>query len=372
MSSTFNFKQFCKDASLSQDTIDVLTSEKFDDEITLKCLDGPRISEFEDLKSGEKVRLELALNDVFGRPDTFAHVRRSGDTSGAVGGAGVNIKQENTDGGPPITENPVSRQFLRDASPEPEKVTTTSLARDSRINALVDELLSDGQQFAGLKDLISLSNIKSSLDNKLKGEKPLLIGDFLTSSINVSYVDQELDVDIGVNTKLVVKKQKRPKVEEYTPALWSGASFRILLHLLKSGAASSVVEEYAEYSSMVSDYLEIYVPKGVYLLDFEHRHRVAREGRSWSDISSHDERRYLRFSDTKESSAVKPKTQRNRKRWQSRKLTDANGDTVCVNFNTKGCSYGAACRFSHTCSNAGCGGKHPQNACPKMPQKFKD
>ena len=68
---------------------------------------------------------------------------------------------------------------------------------------------------------------------------------------------------------------------------------------------------------MISDYLGMYIHQGVFLLDYEHRHRVAKEGRAWNDILRHDELKYLKHMS---ESNLRYKNQRKVKsKWTLRK-----------------------------------------------------
>ena len=138
----------------------------------------------------------------------------------------------------------------------------------------------------------------------------------------------------------MVKKSKKPPVEEYDVELWVAANFRIILHLIRLPVPYKVLCEYLEYSSVIAEYLGLYLQRGVFLLDYEHRIRVAREGRAWTDISSLDERRFLVFiQDSFEQTSKKTKKGKSRNRSSKVKL-DTSGDPICINYNARqGCSY---------------------------------
>ena len=68
MSAPFSFKAFTEKANLSQDSIDVLTKEKIDDEFALSRLTTEGIQSL-CLKTGEVLRLEHALDEEF-HPET--------------------------------------------------------------------------------------------------------------------------------------------------------------------------------------------------------------------------------------------------------------------------------------------------------------
>ena len=122
---------------------------------------------------------------------------------------------------------------------------------------------------------------------------------------------------------------------------------------------------------MIADFLSLYVNHGVFLLDEQHRHRVAKECRHWNDISSHDERRFLKHMTTPELSVGANSQSHAKKVSKSRSsrrrvVQDTEGNTVCWNFNArKGCEL-PSCRYSHVCAN--CMAKHPQYEW-KVPQK---
>ena len=285
----FNFKEFTKTAGFSSKTIAYLTEQNIDDETVLERLDPSRISVL-NISEGDQVRLQLACEKRFNRTIAAA----SDSSLGAIGGC---IKQEPgviSSAGDQAVGSPNTAAGNPVAITGQERPTTTSLARDSELNALLREFLGSNQGLSSFKDLLTLSDIKNAVEKK--GEKPLLIGDFLQSNINVSYIDLEEDVQLSGDTKLVVGKKRKPDITDYTPELWSGASFRILDHLVSTGSTIQIIQDYARYSSMICDFLEIYVHKGVFCLDFEHRHRVAKEGRRWDDISGHDERGFLKFA----------------------------------------------------------------------------
>ena len=350
MSKEFNFKTFVKDARITQKTIDVLVVTNFDEETVLEYLDASRISTL-DISDGDAIRLTLALDKHFGRASALKPTISS-----------VQVKTE-----PGATDTPLSAEATG-PDVRPKIPTTTSLARDVQLNNLVAEFLKVNDHLAGFKDLLSLSDIQASAVGSLKGERPLLIGDFLSNNINVNYFQNEEAVQLSDETRLVLGKKKRPDVADYTPELWSGASFRIICHLITNGATVKEVQEYAEYSSMIADFLQIYVHRGVFALDFNHRQRVCKEGRSWADISGHDERMFLKHQSNPIVSSTnykKGKNIRTKDTFQKKNVVlDSQGNPICFHYNGRGCSYGAKCIYSHVCLNTGCGQKHSQNACP--------
>ena len=370
----FNFKSFCKKYKFAQETIDVLTAQKLDDEFTLSLLTLDTILSLK-LATGEVYRLDAALNEVF-HPETLIK-----QEPGATASPEVN------------TTDPVASGEERQPV---QKETVQTLARDTKLAALLAEFLGSSEN-SGVKSLLDLGEIKRDSNSRAElerpqptpsrsdaiiqfrgvpksgiltkqGEKPLLISDFLSSNLNVSYgTDANEEVLLSSTTKLVFdKKTKKPEVWEYTPDIWSAASFRILVYLVQIGSASRTILEYADYSAMICDYLSMYVNQGVFKLDETHRYRVAYEGRVWNDICDHDQRKFLKFVESDHAS-TQPKNQPKRSKNQRRKVTDTEGRTVCWNYNSKrGCEL-TQCRYSHVCAD--CFSKHPQYECPKQKTK---
>ena len=356
MSGEFNFKTFVTQAKLATKSINYLTEQNLDDKFVLERLDTVRISTL-DISDGDQIRLQIALDELFDRPSPAEKApevlikQEPGATAGATASATVDVR-------------PKTGLIAPKPDADPPLETTTSLAKDARLNALVEEFLNSNQRFASLKDLLSLADIKSGVENR--GERPLLIGDFLHSNINFSYLESDEEVKLGSDAKIVVNKKKKPDVVDYTPELWIGANCRILNHLIDSGSDIQVIKQYSTYTSMIADFLEIYAHRGVFCLDYEHRHKVAKEGKKWDDISFHDQMRLLKYS-TKSKDSLKDqpkdKSKRSKGPFQKRnKKTDSDGRPICFNFNLqKGCNYGKGCLYSHVCLT--CEGNHSQTSC---------
>ena len=332
----FSFKEFTNAAGLSEESIQILSDQRIDSERRLRKLDYAKIAGLQ-LKQGEAISLEDECEQRW--PKGTATIKQESVDNGASGGS--TSTQEST------------------------KQTTKSLAADAELNKAVSDFIGSTQNLGGIKDLLTLSELRASVEAKSKGEKPWLIGDYLASNILKSYIEDESDEEIiSSTTKLVHShKAKKPSVQEYTPDIWAAASFRIIQHMFKSGTSQDVIKEYIAYSEMIADYLGLYRPHGVFMLDYEHRHRVAKEGRAWSDISRHDENRYLehvrKSEPVQKSKKVKPRFSSGR----ANSRADTEGRAFCVNYNKKsGCTYNP-CRYSHACSNAGCGAKHSAADC---------
>ena len=279
MSTDFSFKEFVKDVGLKPESIQILTEACVDTERACSLLTPARIANLQ-LKEGESMCLEAVCKERWPHNFGLATVKTEPEI-GAVGGAEAGA----TNRGETTADN---------GSSEVIKTTTKTLAKDPEVDKLLKGFLGISETLGGLKDLLALSDIKSSVEAKTKGEKPLLIADFLSSNINVSYIDNPEEEVISKSVKLVREgKTKRPSVQDYTPEVWAGANFRALKELVTNGASKETLLQYITYSSNICDYLCMYNQPGVFLLDHEHRHRVALEGRVWDDILRHDELRYL-------------------------------------------------------------------------------
>lgn len=290
----------------------------------------------------------------------------------------------------------------------PNFLTTSSLAADRQLNAQVDAYLGNGV-FTTSHDLLVLGDLRqqnqqatsstpttSSGELKEKEAKPLLIGDFLSSNFKVSYMNHENEVKVPLsnNAEIVVKNRfKKPAVTEYTPEIWNAANYRILQYLIRIGTSISVLFAYIEYSQMISDYLNLYDPKGVYMLDFEHRWSVVKERRPWNLISYHDKDRYLMYQHAKDAqlqkqlneSSVCPtcgkstnpdSSKKNRKgrggKPRLQKVLDDEGKPICFNYNlSHGCNANppGSCGFSHHCIS--CKGTHSKMDCPQLPPRLR-
>ena len=379
MTTPFNFKTFCKKFKFSQDTIEVLTKERLDDAVPLSMLGVDTILGL-GIVTGEQLRLEAALTETF--PPAIEPTVK---VEAAVSVEKLDLSSVDLHQG---TGQPPHQGVQQQSAFPSGQATTESLARDDRLAALLTEFLGANEN-TGVRNLIALGQnrhevrqpatdfsynpvIQSGIPALSRGERPLLIADFLTSNLNVSYGrDTEESVQLNASTKIVIdKKAKKLEVSEYTPEIWTAASFRIVVHLLQTGASSNTLLEYADYCAMIGDFLCMYVKKGVFLLDETHRYRVAKEARKWNNICSHDERRFLKHIDTAESAKLNNQSKRgNTSSRRKRTTVDSEGKSICWNFNNrKGCEL-TTCSYSHVCAD--CHSKHPQYECQKSSSKAK-
>ena len=377
----FSFASWCKDNSLPENTVKTLTDEHFTErELILEINDG-WISELKDLAEGEKVRLRLAIGKL-----SRSQVEGAVGGIPPFGGARPKIK----------TEAGVSQPSVeQEESGRVDFPTTGSLSRHRETNAQLAAYLNENAgQLAGLRDLLSLAGIQANTEAENRGElnvstppaerandKPLLIKDFIKSNIHRQYVSVVREVSLGDNTKLVVEDKgssqlvKKPEVHNYTVELWCAANSRIILHLIKTGVSRQVLQEYAEYTSWISDFLEIYVQRGVYCLDEQHRIRVAAEGRRWNDIYCHDRNQWLiarripqeiSTPTPQRSSSDSAKKPKSRQTQRPRKQLDHSGNPLCFNYNSKRGCENDPCTYTHLCNNPGCLGSHSAIECGRM------
>lgn len=274
------------------------------------------------------------------------------------------------------------------------QVTTNSLGQDRNLNAQVDAYLQGGvgnsaNDLLTLGDLQQRNPVNHPQTSASSGEpKPLLISDFLSSNFKVSYWlhEDKVKVPLGNGAEIVVNGQKRkPSLSDYTPELWNAANNRIIQYLFRIGTPATILFQYSEYSQMINDYLGLYFPRGVYLLDYEHRWKVAREGRPWNLICFHDKDRFLVFNHSKDlavakaldssDSSEKSSSKKSKKtggKTKRTKVLDNWNRPICFNFNsTEGCESDPpeSCKYSHHCIV--CKGNHSKVDCPDVPPRLR-
>lgn len=410
----FSFKAFCKDANISQETVDILTKERLDDEFTLVRVDFDTLQSLE-LVSGDIYRLEHAIDVLFKSDDTRKLKSKAatdasyggrkpsgvggadGGADGGAGGTGDNDEVESLGCVKDLKElqEEVERTRRRSTSvpvtphfPSPpvddfsspcnyKLPNATSLRNDERVSALLAHILGS-DDIQGVSNLLSLSSVRlrSTVDTgKKSGEKPLLIENFLSSNYNTRYTNsgsQEEKISLNSDVKIVIAKDfRKPKVSEYTPELWLAANSRILIYLLQNGYTKRTILEYSDYSAVIGDFLGMYDHDGVFLFDDHHRKRVAIEGRAWNDICSHDESSFLRIKKSlqkvesdpvPENTPVEKKSKPKAKTNVRRKVVlDEEGKSICWNYNSKKSCDAKPCKHSHVCIS--CFGKHSVLDC---------
>ena len=386
---SFDFDKWCKDNELPDQTIALLTEEHFTECNLILEIDIGWITDQTQLKQGEKVRLRLAIEKLRSDLSTPASTTEKGAVGGFADGflfdgTRPKVKQEPQSPGPasglPHNTAPSDRVTFP---------TTRSLAQHQQTKAQVAAFLSNPDQLSSLQELLSLVGIQAAVQNPSGGErdrlvdKPLLIKDFIKSNINRQYTSIIKEVALNDNTKIVVEDKgsnltKKPEVKNYTTEIWASANNRIILHLLSNNTPRKIVSEYVEYSGWICDYLDIYVQRGVFCLDEQHRLRVHSEGRAWNDLYAHDSNQWLiprrnpsEFSASTDQKGGKSKKATKKSGFQrSKKQLDTSGVPVCFNYNSKKGCEDENCIYSHVCNNPGCLGNHSCLDCGRVGPRF--
>jgi len=259
-SDKFVFKDFVKKYNIPKDVADLLTKEHYTEVELLRRLDFGWIAS-QDIPSGEKTRLQIAIEDLrtpsdvskqYGTFERFAgqfgqntgdmgpdvkpkiptHSGLQNPTSGvplqipAGGPGGVNLPPPASGfGGPappvptlstptasagatgPLTDN---QRLLAPSIPVP---TTTSLAADVKLQEALNNYLSATSQIPGFRHLLSLNQIQAQSTNTFssfaRGEKnALMIKDFLISTVNTVISHEVQELALSGNAKIVLGKPR--------------------------------------------------------------------------------------------------------------------------------------------------------------------
>ena len=116
--------------------------------------------------------------------------------------------------------------------------------------------------------------------SSLRGKRPLLIPDFVSSLPVVLEEDRETVLGVSGGTQIILKtnNQKKPQLANISFPQWSAAYFRIMHTLIKEGdlSSTSVVTNYISYSTKVSELAKIYpIPRVVQYDNLYHRMQFA-------------------------------------------------------------------------------------------------
>lgn len=196
-----------------------------------------------------------------------------------------------------------------------------------------------------------------------KGEKPLLIVDFVT---NIVPQDEEETLGNQGNAKIVVTYgPKKPKLETVTLPQWVIANTRIFYTLLSQGklANQATIQHYLTYTVKIMELSSKYDWKSILLYDNEFRNLQAVYNLPWSFDSNHLHTVMLQPKANQYNLSPKqPPTPNPNPRSTFANFT-SDGRVICRNFNgQKGCML-HSCNFAHVCNRkvAGkaCGLSHP-------------
>jgi hypothetical protein len=223
-------------------------------------------------------------------------------------------------------------------------VTTQTLARDSELSRLLDEYNKDGSDdLLRAQDAVNARYLGQFKQGELRGKKTLLIPDFVTSCLGVSY-DQE-DIELLTSKGPSFKLQGRTKkleAKDVSVAQWVSANIAILEQLMPS-LSSHELREYLSYTRQIGDLLQIYTSEAIFTLDNEHRKEVCLGVRRWSDISVHMDRFYLSHSLLKNSGGNVGNV--NAANTTSGKSRTNRFNHPCVRFNSREGCDNPTCKF---------------------------
>jgi hypothetical protein len=252
------------------------------------------------------------------------------------------------------------------ASEEKGLVTTQTLGRDAELARLLDAYNNDGSDgMLQAQDAVNASSLGVIRQGEPKVKKPLLIPDFITSCLGISYNNEDIELLTSKGPSFKLQgRAKKPEAKDVTVAQWIAANIAILEQLMPT-FSSSELRDYLSYTRQIGDLLQIYTTEAIFTLDNEHRKDVCFGVRRWCDISVHMDRFYLSHSLLKSSgnnSVASSGTNKPRK---------GRFNHPCTRYNTReGCSN-ESCKFQPICSIRGCRGAHPKHEHPAGGQDFR-
>lgn len=197
----------------------------------------------------------------------------------------------------------------------------------------------------------------------LRGKRPLLIPDFVSSLPVVLEEDREAVLGVSGGTQIILKTNnlKKPQLANITFPQWSAANFRIMHTLIKDGdlPSTSDVINYISYSTKVSELAKIYpIPRVVQYDDLYRRMQFA-SGCKWGTESQFIYQQSLHKPDATQPGSTKQTGRPPNKTAPT--INPATGKQVCYDFQRRqGCSYGTTCKYDHVCIKPQCLGDHPQ------------
>ena len=274
MPKDFVFKDWCDDNKIPETTVSILTKDHFIEKELLANIEYGWIASLE-IEAGEKIKLRLALEKLQrGDLPVPSVPSEFGAESLAFGGARLKVKTEPTDLSLPA---PLTDRGSSDSKSEASegRQTTTTLAKNKDLANALSAFLSTKGHLEGFRDLLSLAEAGTSnpagatisslaggervhdpvrISNlptapiKLEKPKPLLIRDFLVSTLSCQY-EHEDELFINESTKIVVSgKSKKPEVEKYTVEQWSAANLRIITHLFEQKSCTCTHQVFTIHS----------------------------------------------------------------------------------------------------------------------------
>lgn len=239
-----------------------------------------------------------------------------------------------------------------------------SLAKDKELNALLKEM---GETH--LTDLLTTSATVNPGQFTTKGEKPLLIPDFVAQPKGAYVGDTDEIVAVAGLTQLVMRGRKKPALDQITLPQWLSAACRILLQLItQEKLTPEGICQYLEYTAEVGDLCQTYTTSSVMLLDNAHRLRQSQSQCKWTDSNQHSRSFYL---ERRQPTTMGNRNNNKGNTSKARRALDTQGREICVSYNQTGGCYYPNCKYQHVCLVSGCGANHPKHQHDSTPPRFR-
>ena len=337
MAKKFSFNEWIESNHLKSETAEELKKQDFDGEEALRLLDSSDLAALE-ITRGQRKLLEKAIHDL----------------------TGVSTKTTMKDHQQPIT--------------------TSSLAKDTGLNSLLQQLETDGgldaiingsiEDHGAAKQKTHEMGATARLDtdpqvflgpNKPKGttDPPLLIPDYVQSYGYGQDDFEEHELTSAPQQRVVVRTARaKPKLEKITLAMWVGANSKIMHKLIQKGTLSSPsdIQDFLSYTVKVSELLESYTLISVLHYDDQYRKLQHEYKFRWGSDSQHLHTRFLK---RRERPNLSNRTSASGTATHS-SFVSPTAAPICRQFNSAlGCQW-PNCRFAHICIVKGCGKPHSQ------------
>ena len=180
--------------------------------------------------------------------------------------------------------------------------------------------------------------------------------------------EQELPSSAGAvdQATLLIRRGKKPKLENVTPLQYIAASLKICVDLMRENELDARgMLDYMSYVVSVCELGETFTFRSLLDYDDAYRRLQAQTSFKWGAESSQAKDKCL-VRRMEKPAATKPGQQGASGRVQPRYSSPTH--TPCYEFNARGsCTRGASCRFTHSCSAPGCGESHPVTQHAALP-----
>lgn len=154
------------------------------------------------------------------------------------------------------------------------------------------------------------------------------------------------------NTQVLFRTgSKRPALETIAIEEWCLANTRIMYALSQTADQVFDMHDYMSYTVKICDLFKHFEKSSVFQFDREYRHLQSVYGYRWGTDTPH-----------LHTTCLKPKFRPSRFNYHGKSnlgnVKSADRE-ICRLYNTfKGCYYGNNCKFTHKCSEPGCGQTH--------------